>query len=176
MQNCPDGRHSNSRLHVGIPTFSVSHTGTLFSALYYSITCSFCQRKTTKNDCYFLYKFGCFLQDVVFCRKMGNKMYYLGRFGENFQTRPRCPENKRLLRSKNQPVILSEVEISPSEERGEIASRKAKRDLVQNFGVLPTECNIDSKSHPNSFGDPFVAIAPRFLLAIRSEEFRLRSG
>ena len=25
------------------PTFSVSHTGTLFSALYYSIACLFCQ-------------------------------------------------------------------------------------------------------------------------------------
>jgi hypothetical protein len=45
----------------------------------------------------------------------------------------------------NQPVILSDVEISLSEERGEIASRKAMRDLVTNLGGFLMGCYIDSK-------------------------------
>jgi hypothetical protein len=42
-------------------------------------------------------------------------MYYLGDFLENFQIRPRRPKSERLLRSKNQPVILRDVEIPLSE-------------------------------------------------------------
>ena len=42
-------------------------------------------------------------------------------------------------------VILSGVELSPSEERGESASLWAKRDLVTNLGVLSRGCYIDTK-------------------------------
>ena len=42
-------------------------------------------------------------------------MYYFGDFLENLQKCPRRPKSERLLRSKNQPVILSEVEIPLSE-------------------------------------------------------------
>ncbi len=61
-------------------------------------------------------------------------------------------------------VILSEVEVSPSEERGETKAPRRRRDLVWNFGVFLHRCNIHNKSHPNSFGDPIVANAPRFCL------------
>ncbi len=68
------------------------------------------------------------------------------------------------------------VELPPSEERGESASQQAKRDLVTNLGGLFKGCYIDTESHQNMFGDPFVAVAPRFFLAIRSKKVRLRSG
>ena len=73
-------------------------------------------------------------------------------------------------------VILSEVELPPSEERGGSASQWAKRDLVTTLGGLLMGCYIDTRSHQNLFRDPFVAVTPRFFLAIRSKKVRLRSG
>ena len=73
-------------------------------------------------------------------------------------------------------VILSEVEIFLSEERGKIARRKPPRDLVTNLNGLLMGCYIDTESHQNSVRDPFVAIAPRFHLVLHSVKVGLRSG
>ena len=50
--------------------------------------------------------------------------------------------------TNNQPVILSEVEVSPSEERGETKAPKRRRDLVTSLGGLPKECNIYCRKPP----------------------------
>ena len=44
--------------------------------------------------------------------------------------------------TKSLYVILSGVELSPSEERGESASHKAKRDLVTTLGGFLVGCYI----------------------------------
>ena len=46
------------------------------------------------------------------------------------------------IQTKSLYVILSGVELSPSEERGESASHRAKRDMATSFGGLPAECYI----------------------------------
>ena len=46
----------------------------------------------------------------------------------------RPAKTKAYRKTTNQPVILSEVEVSPSEERGETKAPKRRRDLVTSFG------------------------------------------
>ena len=51
-------------------------------------------------------------------------------------------------KTKNQPVILSEVEVSPSEERGETKAPKRRRDLVTSLGGFLYRCNIQYGKPP----------------------------
>ena len=48
----------------------------------------------------------------------------------------------------NQPVILSGVELSPSEKRGESKAPKRRRDLVWNFGGFLMGCYISNSKPP----------------------------
>ena len=76
----------------------------------------------------------------------------------------------------NQPVILSGVELLLSEKRGRSA-RRSRRGISQRILVAcQWDVTFPLVSYLNSFGDPFVAIAPRFYLAPRSVKLRLRSG
>jgi hypothetical protein len=54
-------------------------------------------------------------------------------------------------KANKQPVILSGVELLPSEERGKSVSRKAMRDLVTIFGGLSRECNIYFRKPPKLY-------------------------
>ena len=186
MQNCPDGRRSNSRLHVVWSTFSVSHAGTLFSAFYYIITYLFCQREMTKNDCYFLYKFTrcCVLernrkQDVLFgaILRQHENVLVVGR--EEIA----ISKNKRLSKSKNQPVILSGERSSQSNFCGLSVSEQAEAQGIfaeAGYGLksrwLTNGMLHQFKSHPNSLPYPFVAFAPRFCFVIHSAKLRLRKA
>ena len=187
MQNCPDGRHTNSRLHVGSPTFSVSHAGTLFSAFYYIITYLFCQREMTKNDCYFLYNFTryCVLernrkQDVLFGAILRQHENVLAVGREEIA----ISKNKRLSKSKNQPVILSGERSSQSNFCGLSVSEQAEaRGIFADAGyglkswwLFTGNVTSPVVSHQNLLPYPFVAFAPRFCSVIHSAKLRLRKA
>ena len=69
-------------------------------------------------------------------------------------------------------VILSEVEVFLSEERGKTEERQRRRDLRTNFGSSLHRCYIPSASHQDSLRDPASPCGSRFCLAIRSAEVR----
>ena len=77
MQNCPDGRRSNSRLHVvKIHYFRQSRGNVIRTPFIISLLTYFVNGKRQKM----IVIFYTISQDVVFWKEMGNKMYYLGRF------------------------------------------------------------------------------------------------
>ena len=79
-------------------------------------------------------------------------------------------------KSKTKPlyVILSEVELSPSEERGE---SKAQGATGISLGISVTfhrNVTFALVSHQDSLRDPFVAFAPRFCLFAKAQPAELR--
>ena len=77
----------------------------------------------------------------------------------------------------SQPVILSLSNFH--QVKNEVKAQNAKAVCGISLKIL-VACLLDvtfvAESHPNSLRDPFVAFAPRFFLATRSEKLRLRSG
>ena len=72
-----------------------------------------------------------------------------------------------------EPITLSFI----SKRSVTSAKFEGQQDKIFNERVTcQRDVTFSLVSHPNLFGDPFVAIAPRVLLAIRSEEFRLEIG
>ena len=71
----------------------------------------------------------------------------------------------------NQPVILSEVELSPSEKRGESARLLAEAGSRNNSWWLADGMLHRYKSHPNSFGDPIVALLLGFVSLFAQQNF-----
>ena len=88
----------------------------------------------------------------------------------------RTPPNNQLAchSERRKTLAFCEVELPRVEPWRTSGSKapKRRRDLVTTFGDLSTGCYIDSKSHPNSLGDPASPYGSRFFLAIRSEKVR----
>ena len=88
------------------------------------------------------------------------------------------PKTNAYRKTSNQPVILSGVELSPSEERGESARPLGRCGISLGLSVACLlKVTFTVESHPNSFGDPAnrkrFALSPRSSLGESSTSLRM---